>query len=243
MTAATTRTPAIHRTIAGWDWPDLYSSLDRDGYVVTPQMLSARDCERLVALYDEPAHWRSKVDMARHRFGKGEYQYFAHPLPDPVTQLRKAFYPRLVDIANTWNERLRIADRFPTELDDFLDRCHAAGQNRPTPLMLRYHEGDYNCLHQDIYGEQAFPLQVMVMLSQRDVDYAGGEFLLVENLPRAQSRGTAVTLEQGQAVIWPTRHRPGEGSRGYFRIAVRHGVSVLPSGHRHTLGVIFHDAT
>ncbi len=242
MTAATTRTPAIIRTIAGWDWPGLYSSLDRDGYVVTPQILSARDCRQLIALYDEPEHWRSTVDMARHRFGSGEYRYFAHPLPELVTQLRTAFYPRLVDIANTWNERLRIDDRFPDELDEFLDRCHAAGQNRPTPLVLRYHEGDYNCLHQDIYGEVAFPLQVMVMLSGREVDYTGGEFLLVENLPRAQSRGTAITLQQGQAVIWPTRHRPGEGSRGYYRIAVRHGVSVLRSGHRHTLGVIFHDA-
>jgi hypothetical protein len=146
-------------------------------------------------------------------------------------------------VANAWNERLGIGDRYPARLDDFLDRCHAAGQTRPTPLILRYGPGDYNCLHQDIYGEHAFPLQLMVLLSRRDDDYTGGEFLLVENLPRAQSRGTAITLRQGEAVIWPVRVRPGAGSRGYYRIGVRHGVSVVRSGRRHTLGVIFHDAT
>ena len=228
--------------LASLDWQDLRSSLDQAGYAVTPAVLSPAECEELAALYTEDRHWRSRVDMARHRFGSGEYKYFARPLPDLVSQLRTAFYPPLAEVANGWNERLGIAGRFPARLEDFLERCHAAGQTRPTPLILRYGPGDYNCLHQDIYGEHAFPLQLMVMLSRSDDDYTGGEFLLVENLPRAQSRGTAITLEQGQAVIWPVRVRPGAGSRGFYRIGVRHGVSVVRSGRRHTLGVIFHDA-
>jgi uncharacterized protein len=226
----------------GLDWQELRSSLDRAGYAVTPPMLSAAECAELAALYDEDQHWRSRVDMARHRFGSGEYKYFTRPLPDLVSQLRAAFYPPLAEAANAWNDRLGIGDRYPERLEDFLDRCHAAGQTRPTPLILRYGPGDYNCLHQDIYGELAFPLQLMVMLSRGGDDYTGGEFLLVENLPRAQSRGTAVTLRQGEAVIWPVRVRPGAGSRGFYRIGVRHGVSVIRSGQRHTLGVIFHDA-
>ncbi len=224
------------------DWEELRSSLDQAGYAVTPAVLSPAECEALAGLYDEDRHWRSRVDMARHRFGSGEYKYFARPLPEVVSELRAAFYPRLAPVANGWNERLGIADRYPERLDDFLDRCHAAGQARPTPLILRYGPGDYNCLHQDIYGEHAFPLQLMVMLSRRDDDYTGGEFLLVENLPRAQSRGTAITLRQGEAVIWPVRIRPGAGSRGFYRIGVRHGVSVVRGGRRQTLGVIFHDA-
>jgi hypothetical protein len=224
------------------DWEELRSSLDQAGYAVTPAVLSPAECEALAGLYDEDRHWRSRVDMARHRFGSGEYKYFARPLPEVVSELRAAFYPRLAPVANGWNERLGIADRYPERLDDFLDRCHAAGQARPTPLILRYGPGDYNCLHQDIYGEHAFPLQLMVMLSRRDDDYTGGEFLLVENLPRAQSRGTAITLRQGEAVIWPVRVRPGAGSRGSYRIGVRHGVSVVRAGRRQTLGVIFHDA-
>ncbi len=232
----------ITDTVGGWDWPQLCESLDQRGYAVTPTVLSAAQCDELVGLYDQPEHWRTRVDMARYRYGSGQYQYFGHPLPAAVDRLRRALYPRLVPVANTWYERLRLPERFPDRLEDFLDRCHAAGQTRPTPLVLRYGEGDYNCLHQDLYGEHAFPLQVMVALSQPGVDYTGGEFLLVENLPRAQSRGTAVTLDQGQAVIWPTRYRPGSGTRGYHRITLRHGVSVLRSGRRHALGVIFHDA-
>jgi hypothetical protein len=224
------------------DWQELRASLDQSGYAVTPAVLSPAECEKLAGLYDEEEHWRSRVDMARHRFGSGEYKYFARPLPDLVGQLRTAFYPPLAEVANAWNQRLGIADRYPPRHDDFLDRCHAAGQTRPTPLILRYGPGDYNCLHQDIYGEHAFPLQLMVMLSRRDGDYTGGEFLLVENLPRSQSRGTAITLRQGEAVIWPVRVRPGAGSRGFYRIGVRHGVSVVRSGRRYTLGVIFHDA-
>jgi hypothetical protein len=219
----------------------LWGDLDRQGYAVTPPLLDPAECAELVAAYDRPEPWRSRVDMARHRFGDGEYKYFDYPLPDPVTRLRTAFYPVLAPIANAWQECLRLPERFPGDLDGFLGRCHDAGQTRATPLVLRYGAGGYNCLHQDIYGEHAFPLQLMVMLSPR-AEYDGGEFLLVEQIPRAQSRGTAITLEQGQGVIWPTRYRPGRGARGFYRIAVRHGVSTVRSGRRHTLGVIFHDA-
>jgi hypothetical protein len=225
------------------DWGDLTAQLESTGFAVTPPLFDAAECKALVRLYDEPDHWRKKIDMARYRFGSGEYQYFSYPLPEPVTALREAFYPCLAPVANAWNDALGLPERFPDGLDEFLAECHAAGQTRPTPLMLRYHQSDYNCLHQDIYGEHAFPLQLVVMLSQPGEDYAGGEFLLVENLPRAQSRGTAITLENGQALIWPTRYRPGKGVRGFYRIGVRHGVSALRRGERFTLGVIFHDAT
>jgi hypothetical protein len=225
------------------DCGDLTAQLESTGYAVTPPLFAATQCMALTGLYEEPAHWRKKIDMARYRFGSGEYQYFAYPLPEAVTALRQAFYPRLAPVANAWNERLGLPERFPDGLKEFLERCHVAGQTRPTPLMLRYHQADYNCLHQDIYGEHAFPLQLVVMLSRPGEDYVGGEFLLVENLPRAQSRGTAITLEQGQAVIWPTRYRPGKGVRGFYRIGVRHGVSPVRRGERFTLGVIFHDAT
>jgi uncharacterized protein len=224
------------------DWSELGARLDADGYAVTAPLIDARACARLVESYDQAGHWRKKIDMARYRFGSGEYQYFSYPLPTVVSELRETFYPRLAPLANDWYSKLGLPERFPETLADFLDQCHTAGQTRPTPLVLRYQPGDYNCLHQDIYGAHAFPLQLMVMLSRPDQDYTGGEFLLVENLPRAQSRGTAITLRQGQAVIWPTRYRPGSGTRGFYRIGVRHGVSVVRGGHRHTLGVIFHDA-
>jgi uncharacterized protein len=224
------------------DWSELGARLDADGYAVTAPLIDARACARLVESYDQAEHWRKKIDMARYRFGSGEYQYFSYPLPTVVSELRETFYPRLAPLANDWYSKLGLPERFPETLADFLDQCHTAGQTRPTPLVLRYQPGDYNCLHQDIYGAHAFPLQLMVMLSRPDQDYTGGEFLLVENLPRAQSRGTAITLRQGQAVIWPTRYRPGTGTRGFYRIGVRHGVSVVRGGHRHTLGVIFHDA-
>lgn len=229
-------------TVTNWDWPAIAASLDERGYAVAGPALTSAQCADLVALYERPEPWRSRIDMARYRFGSGEYRYFAHPLPDPVVELRRACYPRLAPIANAWHEQLRLPGRFPDELDDYLDICHRSGQTKPTPLLLRYGPGDYNCLHQDIYGEQAFPLQVMVALSRLGEDYTGGEFLLVENLPRAQSRGRVVTLPQGHAVIWPTRHRPGLGTRGHYRIAVRHGVSPIETGTRHALGIIFHDA-
>lgn len=233
----------ITTTVNGWDWAALASSLDERGHAVTPPVLSAADCTELVELYDQVGPWRSHIDMARYRFGSGEYRYFAYPLPDRVSELREACYRHLAPIANTWQERLGLAERFPAELSEFLAACHAAGQERPTPLLLRYGVGDHNCLHQDVYGERAFPLQVMVALSRLGTDYSGGEFMLVENPPRAQSRGRVVTLDQGRAVIWPTRYRPHAGARGYHRIAVRHGVSELHTGRRHALGVIFHDAS
>jgi hypothetical protein len=224
------------------DWAALTDALERDGYATTAPVLAADECDRIVALYDEPEHWRSRVVMQRLQYGSGEYQYFDYPLPHVVAELRAACYPRLAPVANAWHERLGLPERFPAELDEYLARCHAAGQTRPTPLVLRYRQGDHNRLHQDIYGEHAFPLQMAVALARAGTDYTGGEFLLVENIPRAQSRGTAITLRQGEAVIWPTRYRPGKGRRGYHRIGVRHGVSVLRTGHRHTLGLIFHDA-
>lgn len=219
----------------------LWDDLDRQGHAVTPPLLTPEECTALTGLYDDAAPWRSRVDMARHRFGAGEYKYFDYPLPESVARLRAAFYPVLAPIANAWQECLRLPDRYPEDLDGFLGRCHAAGQTRATPLVLRYGAGGYNRLHQDIYGEHAFPLQLMVMLSPPDA-YDGGEFLLVEQIPRAQSRGTVVTPRQGEGVIWPTRYRPGRGTRGFYRVAVRHGVSTVRSGNRHTLGVIFHDA-
>jgi hypothetical protein len=224
------------------DWDAVTGALRRDGYAVTPPVVSGEECARIAGMYDEAGRWRSRVDMGRHRFGSGEYKYFAYPLPETVDGLRRAFYPRLAPVANEWYEQLGLRERYPAGLDEFLERCHAAGQVKPTPLVLRYGAGDYNCLHQDVYGDHAFPMQVMVVLSRVGEDFTGGEFLLVENLPRAQSRGTAIVQRQGQAVIWPTRHRPGTGTRGHYRIGVRHGVSTIRSGARHSLGIIFHDA-
>lgn len=236
MTIDTAR-PGLPAEMVQRVWDDL----DTQGHAVTPPLLDPDTCAALAASYDDPGPWRSRVDMARHRFGAGEYKYLDYPLPEAVAGLRAAFYPVLAPIANAWQECLRLPERFPEDLDGFLARCHDAGQTRATPLVLRYDAGGHNCLHQDIYGAHAFPLQLMVMLSDQDA-YDGGEFLLVEQIPRAQSRGTAITLRQGQGVIWPTRYRPGRGSRGFYRIAVRHGVSTVRSGRRHTLGVIFHDA-
>jgi uncharacterized protein len=227
---------------ASWDWPALTEALHHQGHAITPPVLSPTECTNLTNQYDTPTAWRSTVDMSRYRFGSGQYKYFAHPLPDLVTTLRTECYPHLAPIANTWHEQLRLPQIFPDNLPDYLTTCHEAGQTKPTPLVLRYHPGDYNCLHQDIYGTHAFPLQLMVMLSQAEADYTGGEFILVENLPRAQSRARVITLQQGQAVIWPTRYRPGQGTRGRYRINVRHGVSAIHTGQRHALGIIFHDA-
>jgi hypothetical protein len=223
-------------------WTALLRHLDERGHAVIPALLTAAECREVAALFDRPEPWRARVEMARHGFGEGEYRYFAAPLPPLVAELRETLYPRLASVANTWNERLRLAERFPDHLGEFLDRCHAAGQSRPTPLVLRYEVGGHNRLHQDVYGELTFPLQVVVALSRLNDDYTGGEFLLVENLPRAQSRGTAITLEQGEAVVWPVRHRPGAGRNGYHRVGVRHGVSTVRRGRRETLGIIFHDA-
>ena len=223
------------------DWAGLGAALDARGCATTAPILTPADCRALIALYDKPARFRSTIVMARHNFGSGEYRYFAYPLPRLVADLRRRFYRHLAPIANRWAVAL-VEPPFPTDLKAMLATCHARGQTRPTPLLLRYREGDYNCLHQDLYGEVAFPLQVAICLSRPGVDFTGGEFLLVEQRPRAQSRGEAIALEQGQAVIFANRHRPVAGKRGTFRTTMRHGVSRLRSGERTTLGLIFHDA-
>jgi len=216
--------------------------LDRDGYAVLPGLLGAEECRGLAALYDERGPFRSRVVMARHGYGQGEYKYLAYPLPLVVEALRQRLYPRLASVANGWQRRLGREAAFPATLDAYLARCHAAGQSRPTPLILKYGAGDYNCLHQDLYGELVFPIQATVLLSRPGEDFTGGEFLLVEQRPRRQSRGEAVPLGQGDAVIFPVNHRPVAGARGDYRTTMRHGVSRVRSGQRFTLGVIFHDA-
>jgi hypothetical protein len=228
--------------VAGADWPLLLAALDERGYAVLPGALAAVECGDLAALYDDDAAFRSRVVMARHNFGSGEYKYLRYPLPPLVATLREALYPRLAPLANRWHERLRLAPRFPAALGAYLKRCHAAGQKRPTPLILKYQAGDYNCLHQDLYGELVFPVQATVLLSTPGPDFAGGEFLLVEQRPRMQSKGEVVPLKQGDAVIFAVNHRPVAGARGFYRVTMRHGVSRLHSGHRFTLGIIFHDA-
>jgi hypothetical protein len=225
-----------------YDWPGIESELDAHGCAILPALLSPEECRAVAQLYVADENFRSKVIMARHGFGRGEYKYFAYPLPDPVEELRTAFYPRLAPIANRWNRAMGIDVSYPPELESFLTRCHRAGQGRPTPLLLAYGEGDYNCLHQDLYGERVFPLQLAILLSEPGTDFQGGEFALTEQRPRMQSRVEVVPLRQGDGVIFPVHHRPVKGTRGYYRVTMRHGVSRLRSGHRHTLGIIFHDA-
>ena len=227
---------------AALDWPAIARDLDTYGCARIPGLLIAAECESLAALYANNALFRSRIVMARHGFGRGEYQYFAYPLPDPVQTLRAAFYPQLAPIANGWNARMGMPVRYPAQHEAFLQRCHAAGQTRPTPLLLSYGPGDYNCLHQDIYGEHVFPLQLAVLLSRPGRDFSGGEFVLTEQRPRMQSRVEVVPLEQGDAVVFAVRERPVAGTRGDYRVAMRHGVSRLHGGRRFTLGVIFHDA-
>ena len=228
--------------VAALDWPRLAAELDAHGCAVLAGALGPDECAALAGCYDEDRRFRSRIVMARHGFGRGEYKYFAYPLPDLVAEPRTALYPPLAAIANRWNEAMGIGVRFPDDHRAFLERCHAAGQTRPTPLLLRYGAGDYNCLHQDLYGEHVFPLQVAFLLSAPGRDFTGGEFVLTEQRPRMQSRAEVVPLGQGDAVIFPVHHRPVQGSRGFYRVTMRHGVSRLRSGHRHTLGIIFHDA-
>jgi hypothetical protein len=228
--------------VASLDWSVMADALDAHGCAVTPQLLTPEECEDLAGLYASDAPFRSRVIMARHGFGRGEYKYFAYPLPEPVAELRTALYPLLAEIANRWNEAMGIEVRYPASHGVYLDRCHKAGQLRPTPLLLQYGPGDYNCLHQDLYGEHVFPLQATVLLSRPGADFHGGEFVLTEQRPRMQSRAEVVPLAQGQAVIFPGHHRPVQGTRGVYRVNMRHGVSRIRDGRRHTLGVIFHDA-
>jgi hypothetical protein len=240
--AAAPEAAVISDRIAALDWAAIAAALDADGCATTGPLLGPVDCAALAEAYDDDAWFRSRVVMARHGFGRGEYKYFAYPLPETVAALRTALYPRLAGIANRWHEAMGEAPRFPAAHAAYLARCHGAGQTKPTPLVLRYGPGDYNCLHQDLYGEHVFPLQATVLLSRPGADFAGGEFVLTEQRPRMQSRAEVVTLRQGEAVIFPVRHRPVRGTRGVYRVTMRHGVSRLRSGRRVTLGVIFHDA-
>ena len=233
--------PGIAARIAAIDWPAVQASLDAEGWAVVPGLLDDGECAALAARYDAPDGFRSHVHMARHGFGRGEYRYFAYPLPPPVAELRAALYARLAGPANRWHERMGMGVRFPARHAEFLARCHAAGQARPTPLLLSYGPGDYNCLHQDLYGQHVFPLQVAVLLSP-GTDFSGGEFILTEQRPRMQSRAAVVPLAKGDAVIFAVNTRPVKGSRGDYRVAMRHGVSAVRSGRRRVLGVIFHDA-
>jgi hypothetical protein len=240
--AAERTSESIAARVAALDWSVMAKDLDAHGCAVTAPLLTPDECEALAGLYPADAPFRSRVIMARHGFGRGEYKYFAYPLPEPIAQLRTALYPLLAEIANRWNEAMGIEVRYPASHRVYLDRCHKAGQPRPTPLLLQYGPGDYNCLHQDLYGEHVFPLQATVLLSRPGADFHGGEFVLTEQRPRMQSRAEVVPLAQGQAVIFPVHHRPVQGTRGVYRVNMRHGVSRIRDGRRHTLGVIFHDA-
>jgi hypothetical protein len=224
------------------DWPAIEAALDADGAAVVPDLLSPDEAAALAGLYDEPRHFRSRIVMAHHGFGRGEYQYFAYPLPPLLQKLREAAYERLAPIANRWSAALRDDASYPPRHAAFIERCHAAGQQRPTPLLLRYGEGDYNCLHQDLYGDHVFPLQVVMLLSQPGRDFDGGEFVMTEQRPRMQSRPMVLPLQQGDAAVIAVQHRPVQGTRGVYRVTLRHGVSRVRSGRRFTAGLVFHDA-
>ncbi|MGY2050962.1 2OG-Fe(II) oxygenase [Methylobacterium sp. JK268] len=228
--------------VATLDWERITADLDAQGCAAAGRLLDPETCAALRALYDREAPFRSRIVMARHGFGRGEYKYFAYPLPEPLGPLRAALYARLAPLADRWNEALGAPVRYPPDHASFLARCHAAGQARPTPLLLRYGPGDYNCLHQDLYGAHVFPLQVAILLSQPGRDFAGGEFVLTEQRPRMQSRAEVVPLAEGEAVIFAVHHRPVRGTRGAYRVAMRHGVSRVRAGERFTTGLIFHDA-
>jgi hypothetical protein len=249
MSAAVLKAPksarlatALTSGVARLDWEAIADELNAYGCARIGPLLKPQQCRALAHLYSEEPPFRSRIVMARHGFGRGEYKYFAYPLPPAINELRNALYPPLAGIANRWNERMGIDVRYPAEHGEFLQRCHAAGQTKPTPLLLQYAAGDYNCLHQDLYGEHVFPLQIAILLSEPGADFTGGEFVLTEQRPRMQSRAEVVPLRQGGGVIFPVHHRPVAGTRGDYRVNMRHGVSRLRSGQRHTLGIIFHDA-
>lgn len=239
---AATAAASVAERVGASDWDGVSGSLGAQGSAMLERLFSPDECRELAGLYSEEDRFRSRVVMARHGFGRGEYKYFSYPLPGMVADLRTALYLRLAPIANRWNAAMRIDVRFPQAHADFLARCHEAGQIRPTPLLLQYGADDYNCLHQDLYGEHVFPLQVAILLSEPGTDFTGGEFVLTEQRPRMQSRAGVVPLRQGDAVIFAVHHRPVQGTRGVYRVNLRHGVSRVRSGQRHTLGVIFHDA-
>ena len=233
---------ALTRHVTAFDWTRIAADLDREGWAVLPGLLAVDACDAVAAMYGPTDAFRSHVHMARHGFGQGEYRYFAYPLPPLVAELRRALYPHLAPIANRWYERMGMDVRFPADHAAFIQRCHRAGQRRPTPLLLEYGPGDYNCLHQDLYGDHVFPLQIAMLLSTPGEDFTGGEFVLTEQRPRMQSRAAVVPLTKGDAVVFAVNNRPHRGTRGDYRVVMRHGVSKLRSGKRHTLGVIFHDA-
>lgn len=232
----------VHGRVAAVDWPRVDADLDAQGAAVIKGLVTPTECQALAALYPRDELFRSRVVMARHGFGRGEYRYFCYPLPGLIDGLRHALYPRLVPVANRWHRAMGVGVRFPDRLADFIARCHAAGQQRPTPLLLQYGPGDYNCLHQDLYGEHVFPLQVVLLLSEPGRDFDGGEFVMTEQRPRMQSRPIVLALRQGDAAVIAVHHRPVQGTRGVYRVNLRHGVSRVHAGARHTVGLIFHDA-
>lgn len=242
VTASAIAIEAAEARVAKSDWKALSDDLDSYGCAVIEQLLSTEECRQIAALYPEEEHFRSHIQMARHGFGKGEYRYFKYPLPELLGGLRTALYPRLAGVANDWNGRMGIDERYPAEHGAFLKQCHDAGQTRPTPLLLQYVPGDFNCLHQDLYGDLAFPIQVAILLSEPGQDFTGGEFVLTEQRPRMQSRAEVVPLRQGDGVAFAVHNRPVQGSKGNYRVNLRHGVSRVRSGLRHTVGIIFHDA-
>jgi uncharacterized protein len=242
QTAATPPSETIAQRVDALDWQAVAKNLDGYGCAIMRSLITAQECDSIAALYSSDEIFRSRIVMARHGFGRGEYKYFSYPLPTIIDALRAAIYPHLVPVANRWNEAMRIEVRYPTEHAEFIQRCHAAGQLRPTPLILEYGEGDYNCLHQDLYGEHVFPLQIAILLSEPGRDFTGGEFIMTEQRPRMQSRPEVVSLGKGDAVVFAVHNRPVQGTRGTYRVNLRHGVSRLHSGRRHTVGVIFHDA-
>jgi len=240
--SAASADPSAEARVAAYDWPAVSGELSRNGCAQMSALLSRSECAEIAAFYSQSDRFRSQVIMARHGFGRGEYRYFSYPLPALIDGLRTALYPRLARVANEWNDRLGVAQRYPDQHAAFLEQCHRAGQTRPTPLLLQYVAGDFNCLHQDLYGDLAFPLQVAILLSEPGKDFTGGEFVLTEQRPRMQSRVEVVPLRQGDAVAFAVHHRPVRGTHGNYRVNLRHGVSRVRSGLRHTLGIIFHDA-
>jgi uncharacterized protein len=243
MTSKTTAgTDGYAKRVAAADWDAVSAEVNDHGCALLPRLLTARECRAIAGLYGEPERFRATIDMRRHRFGEGEYRYFAAPFPEPVQRLREELYPRLLPIARDWSCKLRSGQQWPDTLAQWLDVCHRAGQRRPTPILLRYGPGDWNALHRDLYGDKVFPLQVVINLSEPGTDHTGGEFLLVEQRPRAQSRGTAVLIPHGHGLVFTTRDRPVASARGWSASPVRHGVSVIRSGHRYSLELVFHDA-
>jgi uncharacterized protein len=242
LTSAPIGVKAMRQQVGRFDWRMIGDDLNASGYATLEKLLTPDECREIAALYPHEQHFRSRIHMARHGFGKGEYQYFKYPLPKLIGDLRTALYAHIAPFADDWNERIGAAARYPKEHADYLKLCHDAGQTRPTPLLLQYGPGDYNCLHQDLYGELVFPLQVTVLLSQPGRDFTGGEFVLTEQRPRMQSRAEVAPLAQGDAVLFAVHHRPVQGTKGTYRVNLRHGVSRVRSGQRHTLGIIFHDA-